>query len=212
MDIDFPVVYRSFAGLDSIAQAAGRCNREGKLTEPGRVIVFVPPRKAPPGLLRKAADTTRSIFSANQQDPLEHSLFGEYFSELYWKANSLDEKNIIPLLNPDYQECSISFRTAAEKFQIIDDSMQKSILVRYDEGEKLIWQLKSFGPNRWLMRKLQRYMVNVYSEDFNQMLLQGAVEEVQPKIFALKTNVAYSRDTGLLVGETGYSPEHFIIT
>lgn len=211
VDLDFPVVYRAFAGLDSIAQAAGRCNREGKLTEPGKVIVFVPPRKAPLGLLRKAADTTRNIFSTNKQDPLEHSLFEAYFSELYWKANSLDAKDIIPLLTPDHRECSIFFRTASEKFQIIDDSMQKSILVRYGESEGLIEQLKSDGPNRGLMRKLQRYTVNVYNVDFNQMLQQGIIEEVQPKIFALTTRVAYSQDTGLLVGETVYNPEQFII-
>lgn len=211
VDMDFPVVYRALAGLDSIAQAAGRCNREGKLSGLGKVIVFNAPKKAPMGILRKAADTTRSIFSAAYQDPLEHILFERYFSELYWKANSLDSKEIISLLSPDQQECSVYFRTAAEKFRIIDDSLQKTILIRYGESERLIELLKSKGPDRRLIRKLQRYTVNVYNIDFNQLLRQGSIEEVQPNIFALTTNIEYSKDTGLLVGETFYNPEQFII-
>lgn len=211
VDMDFPVVYRALAGLDSIAQAAGRCNREGKLTKLGKVIVFNAPKKAPKGILRKAADTTRSLLSTTDQNPLEYSLFERYFSELYWKANSLDSKDIVDLLNPDHQECGINFRTAADKFKIIDDSLQKTILVRYGDSERLIDLLRSKGPERWLMRKLQRYTVNVYNEDFNQMYGRGSLEEVQPKIFALTSSVEYSKGTGLFVDEIVYDPEQFIM-
>lgn len=214
VDLDFPVVYRALAGLDSIAQAAGRCNREGRLPAPGKVIVFNPPRKALEGILRKAADTTRSMVIMNEQDPLSYKMFDKYFAELYWKANSLDKERIIELLDPkhnDLEECSIYFRTAARKFRIIDDSLQKTIFVRYGEGEKLIDLLKAMGPDRWLMRKLQRYTVNVYNYDFNELRLRGAIEEVHPQIFALSSKLDYSEDTGLLVDETIYDPEQFII-
>lgn len=209
VDLDFPVVYRAFAGLDSITQAAGRCNREGKLADLGKVVVFVPPRKVPMGILRKAADTTRNIISTNS-DPLTHDVFEEYFSELYWKANSLDSKEILSLLNPDMQECSISFRTAADRFHIIDESLQKTILVRYGEGEKLINLLKSTGPDRWLLRKLQRYTVNIYNDDLTQMLKRGSIEEIYPNIFALTSSSEYSKEIGLLV-ETYFDPESFIM-
>jgi len=211
VDIDFPVVYRAFAGLDSIAQAAGRCNREGKLSGLGKMVVFNAPRKAPPGILRKAADTTRGIFSTHCHDPLNHSLFEKFFAELYWKANSLDLKEIIPILNPEMSECSISFRTAAERFRIIDDSLQKTVLVRYGEGTSLIDLLKSKGPERWLLRKLQRYAVNISNYNFKQMRQQGTIEEVQPNIYAIATEFDYSVDIGLLVGDTHYNSEHFII-
>lgn len=214
VDLDFPVVYRALAGLDSIAQAAGRCNREGKLPAPGKVIVFNPPRKAPPGLLRKAADTTRSIVMGIDVDPLDYGIFEKYFTELYWKANSLDKEKIADLLNPernDSRECSIYFRTAARRFKIIDDTLQKTIFVRCGEGEKLIDLLKMKGPDRWLLRKLQRYAVNVYNNQFNELRHRGAIEEVHPKIFALSSKLDYSEDTGLLVDETPYDPDYFII-
>jgi CRISPR-associated endonuclease/helicase Cas3 len=210
VDFDFPVVYRALAGLDSIAQAAGRCNREGKLSELGRVIIFNAPKKAPMGILRKAADTTCGIFATKQQDPLDYSLFEKYFLELYWKANSLDAREIVSLLSPGHQECDINFRTVADKFRIIDDSLQKSILIRYGEGERLIDLLKTKGPERWLMRKLQRYTVNVYNDDFNKMRQRGSIEEVQPTIFALTSNIEYSKDTGLMVDETLFEPEKLI--
>lgn len=211
VDMDFPVVYRALAGLDSIAQAAGRCNREGKLSGLGKVIVFIAPKKPPMGILRKAADTTRSIFSTNPQKPLDYSLFEKYFSELYWKANSLDSKDIVSLLSREQQEGSIYFRTAAERFRLIDDSLLKTVLVRYGEGETLIDLLKSKGPERWMMRKLQRYTVSVYNADFNKMLGEGIIEEVQPKIFALASRITYSKDVGLLVDETLFDPDKFII-
>lgn len=210
VDIDFPVVYRALSGLDSIAQAAGRCNRDGNLPELGKVFVFNAPRRSPQGIQRKAEETTRSLVSTAQGDPLDHDKFERYFSELYWKANSLDSRKIISSLRPSSQDLGISFRTASEKFHIIDDSVQKTILVRYGEGAKLIDILKSTGPERLLMRKLQRYMVSVYNHDFEQMLNRGSIEEVQPGIFALTSEIEYRDDIGLLVEEVLYDPEELI--
>lgn len=211
VDLDFPVVYRAMAGLDSIAQAAGRCNREGKMPDMGKVKVFIPPRKAPPGILRKAADTAVDIM-VSQTDPLAYHTFEKYFADLYWKAHSLDSKNIVQLLDPnknDPQEFSIFFRTAADRFKIIDDSQIKTVFVRYGEGDKLIDQLKWKGPDRWLLRRLQRYSVNVFNDIFYQMLKRGSLEEIQPNIFATTSSSEYSNEIGLLI-DTSFEPESYI--
>ena len=68
VDFDFPVVYRALAGLDSIAQAAGRCNREGLLSQKGPVVVFTPPSPIPAGHLRQAAQIGQQLLSEECAD------------------------------------------------------------------------------------------------------------------------------------------------
>ncbi|MGG1876693.1 CRISPR-associated helicase Cas3' [Paenibacillus cisolokensis] len=204
VDLDFPIVYRAFAGLDSIMQAAGRCNRNGRLwPELGKVIVFHPPRPAPIGILRKAADTTRSILSSSTADAFTSpAIFEKFFEELYWRVHSLDEKKIVQLLDPqrnDPKECSIFFRTAAEQFELIDNANQKTILIPYRDGHGLIDDLRTNGPDRYLMRKLQRYMVTVYRREFEELLRQEAVEEVWPEMFALSSIKHYTEHAGLFI-------------
>lgn len=210
VDFDFPVVYRALAGLDAIAQAAGRCNREGKLST-GRVIVFLPPRKPPQGILRKAAETTEIMLKTGLQDILGHENFCNFFGELYWKANSLDSKDILHLLKPDHYECAIQFRTAASKFRIIDDSNQKSVIVPYGKGAKLIELLKAHGPERYLLRKLQRYIVNIYENEFTEMNRKGAVMEVYPGIFTLATPLDYDGNMGLKTDSSPYDAGSLVI-
>lgn len=210
VDIDFPVVYRALAGLDSLAQAAGRCNREGRLPF-GELKVFAAPRKPPAGILRKTTDVTIALLSEKPEDPLARELFDNYFTELYMKAVSLDSKDIIPLLTPDWMECGMYFRTAAERFKLIDDSNQKNVIVRYGDNKVLINTLIARGPERWLMRKLQRYTVNVYLQEFNKLLLEGAVEEVSPHVYVLKSKENYSSVTGLIIGQNELESEDYII-
>jgi CRISPR-associated endonuclease/helicase Cas3 len=180
------------------------------LKEKGRVVVFVPPKKSPQGILRKASETTVNILRSGIAELLDPDAFSKFFSELYWKANSLDSQGIVSLLKPDTQECGIQFRTAAEKFKLINDKAQKTILVRYGEGDKWINMLKTMGPERWLLRKLQRYAVNVYNKDLLTLLNQRSVEEIASNTYVLTTKIQYDNNIGLLVDEIPDDPEAFI--
>lgn len=199
VDIDFPVVYRALSGLDSIAQASGRCNREGKLDR-GKVVVFVPPKSSPPGTLRRAEQTTVSLLSGSTRDPMARDLFTRYFEHFYVKADSLDKHGINDLLVKDARELKIQFRSAADRFKLIDDGERQSILVWYGESRALIGKLEKDGPERWLMRKLQRYSVNLPRGVVDKLAETGEVREVCPGIFAQGVSTLYDENVGVTIG------------
>ncbi len=135
VDLDFPVVYRAMAGLDSIAQAAGRCNREGKLPILGEMHVFVPPTKSPPGLLSPARDTCKAVWHDHPEQPFALPLIERNFRRLYHDASSTDQNKICDLLTLQIDRYALSlpvqFRDASEAFKLIDDKESATVLVRY---------------------------------------------------------------------------------
>lgn len=196
------MLYRALAGLDSIAQAAGRCNREGTLKQ-GEVVVFVPPKPAPPGLLRKGEDACRSVLHGHTGKPLERALFARYFEKLY-HACDLDAQGIAELLEVDGRTLAVNFRTAAEKFKLIQDEDSAPVIVRYrgldgNDGkvDELLNTLRKHGPERWLMRKLQRYTVTVHTREVMKLLSQGDVEEAIPGLYVQVSDWLYHPDLGL---------------
>ncbi|MHB1590018.1 MAG: hypothetical protein ACYCTW_00555 [Sulfuricella sp.] len=203
VDLDFPVVYRALAGLDSIAQAAGRCNREGGLTGKGKVVVFVPPKSAPRGLLRFGEDATKDVWHNRPEKPLARELFTRYFN-LFLDKPSLDKHGINDLLKCG-TGLEVQFRTAAEKFRLIDDRETQAVFVRYnDDSEKWINLLRAKGPERWLMRKLQRHAVTIYRHDLNRLLQNGDIKTIEkyPDLYAQVGDTLYHKETGLLLAES----------
>ena len=124
VDLDFPCVYRAMTGLDSIAQAAGRCNREGKLPQLGEVVVFRAEEGAPNGSLKQGQDITEEMLKAGLfDDPLSPLAFAEYFRRFNGKGN-VDKHDITRLLTAESSNenpLAIKFRTAAERFRLIDN-------------------------------------------------------------------------------------------
>jgi CRISPR-associated endonuclease/helicase Cas3 len=218
VDLDFPVIYRALAGLDSIAQAAGRCNREGRLSCPGEVHVFVPPTRPPPGLLREAEAECRVSWSrlAAADDPIDVSLYQDYFRRLYMR--DVDTKRICDALKVG-REGDVRFRCVAEKFRLIDDEEGATVIVRYSSPTSsenvlaLIAKLESEGPQRWLLRKLQRYAVSLYRHDVERLLCQGDLRCAAkcPGLYVQASDVLYDKDLGVLVDGAPGDPEAFIV-
>ena len=215
VDMDFPVVYRAMAGLDSIAQAAGRCNREGRLPDKGKVVVFVPPQSAPAGVLRRAEQTTVSLMTDEvKKNPLERDRFKHYFEHFYGKTE-LDKHGIEALLEP-HGECDdqlqAQFRTAAQRFKLIDESDYQAVIVRYGAtAEKLIEQLGVLGPERWLMRKLQRYTVNIPYFRLELLLDDQVIRETHPGTYVQVSDTLYHSTLGLITDSTRIEPVTMVI-
>jgi CRISPR-associated endonuclease/helicase Cas3 len=205
VDIDFPVVYRALAGLDSIAQAAGRCNREGRLPDAvkGRVRVFVREVPAPLRTLRAGVQAARSALGDARPSALQPSAFERYFPLYYDGFKSRDERGIVDHLRHN-ADLSFDFRAAADKFHLIDDD-QASVIVTYASLdadarsiEPLLGRLRRGDTDRWLMRALQRYMVNVRHKELAFWQQRGDVQELQPGLFLLIDPLRYDPRRGLL--------------
>jgi CRISPR-associated endonuclease/helicase Cas3 len=210
VDLDFPVVYRAMAGLDSIAQAAGRCNREGKLTGKGRVVVFNPPKPSPSGLLLKAEQAANNVLTGSSGEPLTPVNYARYFDQFYGSVNDHDKEGVLNLLIRDAARGEIQFRTAAQRFRLIPDEGQRQILVGWGEGANLIELLKKIGPNRDLMRKLQRHSVTLYEYQWKKLLGSGDLK-MHNDFIVQESETLYHPVLGLLPEVPDYAPKSLVV-
>lgn len=207
VDIDFPIVYRALAGLDSIAQAAGRCNREGKINGLGKVNIFLPPKAAPKGLLLKGENTTRELLSLGDFCPDSPDEYTRYFNCFYAKVNDDGHQWLKENLITNVPK--INFRTAGAEFRLIDDSITRTVFVRhYGDAESLLRQIEIAGPNRAVMRRLQRYSINLSKYYFDKAMSEGLVSELTDGLWCWQGR--YDSNIGVDVFDGKLQPEELI--
>jgi CRISPR-associated endonuclease/helicase Cas3 len=197
VDIDFPIVFRSATGIDSVAQAAGRCNREGRLPGPGKVFVFMPQEGLPVGYFRQSAEVAESV-AGQFSDLLSPDAVQEYFRQLYWRnQDKLDQEHILDLLSAEVGQLRFPFKHIGETFGIIKTAMIP-IIIPYDgEAEGIIKKLSFAGSSKTLVRKAQRFCVQVYDKVLAKLLSSGAVEAVGKQFYVLRNTHLYKDDIGL---------------
>ncbi len=176
VDIDFPLVYRAFAGIDSLVQAGGRCNREGD-PKRGRLVVFRAPTEPPPGTPQRGVETMQALLelhdgSVDIEDP---ALVTAYFEMLYGKKN-LDEKAV------QTERQQLNFATVDRLFQLIEDGYSRPVVVPYGDAAERLERFRA-DPGRGTLRALQPYTVNVPVWQLERM--RGALEDIHETVFAL---------------------------
>ena len=191
VDIDFPVVYRQEAGLDSILQAAGRCNREGRLDMATTYVFSIAKEHILHGSIKDANNARLNMTNVN--DWFAPKTMTEYFRQLYCRKETFDQKDIKTLL---YKPAEICFEEASKVFRLIDE-VGKTVVVNMGDSMELIERIKTDGITYSLMRQLSQYCVNIYDRDFQKLKSYGAVEEVIEGINVVNDRAQYDENIGL---------------
>ena len=201
VDLDFKTVYRELAGIDSIAQAAGRCNREGRQETPGEVFTFDLGSKPPPSL-QAGYNAARELLPDDGELVMTPAFYRKYFKLYYGMTAQFDKANFIGYFK-DAPECE--FDSFSADFNMIDNAYQAPLVVLYGNAAELIEELESVGrPNRDLLRRLQPYTVNVPKEQLDRWRDAACVRTVAgidvqsaPNLYEPGTGVKLDTDGGL---------------
>lgn len=188
VDLSFPRVFRAEAGLDSIAQAAGRCNRNGEWpVEDSQVLVFANANEdwAPPPELKQFAQAAREVLRKHAGDPLSPVAIDAYFRQLYWQKGDgeLDAANLMGLTQSSRID-SLPLETLATKFRMIE-TVQVPVIVPFDEeAQDALEQLRYAEKSGGFARKLQPYLVQLPRQGFAALSSSGATQPVAPEKWA----------------------------
>ncbi len=195
VDVDFPSVFRAVAGIDSIAQAAGRCNRNGRSITPGKVSVFDFREDGGCSFFRQAAQSAEKLFEPFAGRLTEPECVRAYFADFFWKnTQRMDKDGIInDYCLPAYRG-DIQFRKIAE-FRMIESATIPVIVALNYDAIALITALEHAEHKGGILRKLQKYSVQVYPYQLEE--IRAWLENPCPGIWVLRSKELYSNDTGL---------------
>lgn len=193
VDLDFSCVFRELAPLDSILQAGGRCNREGKRTD-AKVFIFER-SEARRGVDNAEQMITRSLMSEYSDISCEKCVFEYYERLIYSKNDELMERAFSRYAALRKNHICMNFRTYAEDFDLIEDK-NVSVVVATDEvGRSLVGKLRD-GLNV-PERALQRYAVSVSRTEFDNLLRQGVITDFGKGAYCLTNMDYYSNEVGI---------------
>lgn len=191
VDLDVYTVFRETSGLDSVLQAGGRCNREGKRTN-ADVFVF------------DFSDETRRT-SADQRGNLTKGLLKkyedisapkcieEYFDRIFLMTKEEIKKNTIHQMCSDIE--SIPFKTYAEKFELIDSRTISLVVPRDEKSRKMVETLRITKTGN--ARQFQNYTCTLYEKELDDLIRQHVTDDFGTGIYCLTNPDYYDDNTGI---------------
>lgn len=208
VDVDFPLVLRAFGGLDSLAQAAGRCNREGRLSGLGELHVFFAPTEPPPGIARTGRDVARILWRADPGlDLFSSAAQARYFEQLYASLD-LSSGRDLQAKRRELKFASVARGTETEDgFRMITADWAAPLVVAHSsEAQARVAAVEHGGPSRQRLRALQSYVVNVPRRALDAWLRGGFVRTVAETVVVLDgpgVTAAYDQRFGLQMDRVG---------
>lgn len=205
VDLDFPIVYRAAAGLDSIVQAGGRCNREGLMEKKGKVFLFELTDGSKRGRgLSLAYNVAQDLLATKvkQTDPqkIEQELIAKYYRSFFYQSGNFDKKEITPLLWDEERidELRFDFESTAENFRYIEEKNQIPLLVPYGAiGKNLIEKVTKKKPlTQDEFRLIGQLQIGLYSNDLKDLPIQ-TVEYGKLSLLVLTDSTRYRDDIGI---------------
>ena len=175
VDFDFPAVFRELAGVDSVIQAAGRCNREGRRNKEDCITTVFTMKKNEaahfPPSLRRPIDVAAQI-AEQYEDIASLEAIEAYFQKLYhYEGESLDAKDIIGQMEEKARSLLFPFASVADQFKLIENNTRTILIAKEPEAKQLVERIRRGEASRQLVRDAGHYCVNIYEQDYELSLI-----------------------------------------
>ncbi|MDC7287775.1 CRISPR-associated helicase/endonuclease Cas3 [Blautia schinkii] len=203
VDFDFETVFRELAGIDSIIQAAGRCNREGKRDlNKCKTHVFTLEKQegmSIPETLRLPIKVAEQVADIHE-DITSPEAIHEYFSRLYHhKGEGLDGKNIVGDFEDSVPSFHFPFASVARKFRLIESRTVTILIDAEPEAQAIAERLRYGEYSRSIIREAGQYCINIYEKDFELLYGAGRLKELVKDIYLLRNREQYTKEIGLVM-------------
>lgn len=192
VDLDLYTVFRELSGLDSILQAGGRCNREGKRDQADTYIFEFDDENRTTQDIK--GNLTSGILERYEDVACPQSM-KEYYDRLFFlKKEEIEGKTIT---NHCSGISSLPFAEYAQSFELIDSKTISLVVARDEESRKIVDSLKYTGGGIGIARRLQKYTCTVYQKELDDLIRQHAVDDFGTGIYCLLNLDYYDENTGI---------------
>lgn len=199
VDLDFKSVYRQIAGIDSVIQAMGRCNREGKRTPAESMAYIFDIEDSTPVPSQEQQIAVAKLVLEDWEDITSPEAVEEYFRRLYHYRGRerMDKKNILE----QFRKGMFPFADVGKEFKLIEQKTKTIFIEKELQAQELAEKIRLKGATRELMREAGQYSINVYENDFKKLYENGELrllsEELKEDFFVLTNRGLYTEDMGL---------------